>query len=128
MVPIDSLAKGVGLLASVIHIQSGLLRSFDRNWELSQAGSLAIYVLTRQLGYTVKDVANHFGRAPETISSFMTRFTVHNLQILPWIKKSNASPTTSIEWSVPVGRRIVKIARPDNHLEGFSRLGATWLR
>jgi hypothetical protein len=79
-IPEVSLLKGVELLASAIQIDPGVLQSSDRSWELSRVRTLILYVLTRRFGFRVKDVADHFGRAPETISSSISRFAVHSLR------------------------------------------------
>jgi len=74
-----SLAESVELLASAIQIEPRRLRSSDRSWRLSRVRTLILYVLTRRLGFRVKDVADYFGRAPETISSSTTRYAVRSL-------------------------------------------------
>jgi len=76
-IPEVALAKSVDLLASAIDVETARLRGSDRSWELSRARTIVLYVLTRRLGFTLKDVAKHFRRAPGTISSSISRFADH---------------------------------------------------
>lgn len=77
--PTFSLAHGVELLAFAIDLDPTLLRTPGGNWKLSRARTVVWYVLTRRLGFRVKDVAEHFGRSPAVLSVLIARFADRTL-------------------------------------------------
>ena len=59
--------------AQALEVDPGVLSGTDRGWEVSRHRALVGYVLIRQLGYKLKDVARYLGRDIATVSSLISR-------------------------------------------------------
>ena len=70
-----SLGKVVEELAKRLTISSEVLRGPDRNWNVSRVRGMVAYVLTRRMGFAVKEVAAHLGRDQTSISTLVSRFS-----------------------------------------------------
>lgn len=70
-----SLEVVVGELAGRLKMSPELLRGPDRSWEVSRARGLVVYVLTRRLGFSAREVGSHFGRDATSVSVIVSRFS-----------------------------------------------------
>jgi chromosomal replication initiation ATPase DnaA len=62
--------------ARAVGVEAQVLEGADRGWRVSQSRALVGYVLIRQLGYKLKDVAKYLGRDIATVSSLVSRLDV----------------------------------------------------
>ena len=69
------LGKVVEALGRQIKVSPGALRGPDRSWRVSRVRTLIAYVLVKQQGYTVREVASYLGRDQTTMSSSISRFS-----------------------------------------------------
>jgi len=69
------LGKAVEALARQLKVSLGALRGADRSWRISRARTMIAYVLVRQEGYRVGEVASYFERDQTTMSSLLSRFS-----------------------------------------------------
>ena len=74
-VPRASLRSVVEELAMRLRIDPEVLRGPERSWRVSRMRGLAAYVLTRRLGYSVKEVGAYLGRDQKSISTLLIRFS-----------------------------------------------------
>ena len=70
-----SLREVVEELAKRLKISPEALRGPERSWRVSRARGLVAYVLTRRMGFAVKEVAVHLGRDQTSISTLLSRFS-----------------------------------------------------
>ena len=70
--PLEKVLEG---LARQMKVSTEALRGPDRSWRVSRARILVAYVLVREGGYGVAELASYFGRDQTTISSSISRFS-----------------------------------------------------
>ena len=71
----EPLGRVVERLAERLKAPIEALRGPDRSWKVSRVRRLIAYVLTRRRGFSVKEVAAHFGRDATSISTLVGRFS-----------------------------------------------------
>lgn len=71
--PRQSLACALQAVATGMGMDVAQLRSADRSWAVSQQRTRAAYLLIRQWGYRLSDVATALHRDPATLSTLLTR-------------------------------------------------------
>ena len=59
--------------AQALEVDPRVLSGTDRGWEVSRLRALVGYVLIRQIGYKLNDVARYLGRDIATVSSLISR-------------------------------------------------------
>ncbi len=69
--PPQSLPTALRTLATQMKIDPAVLRSRDRSWETSRLRTLISYVLVKQLGFPIGEVAAQFGRDGSTLSTLL---------------------------------------------------------
>lgn len=69
-----SLAQVIAEMARALKIRPERLRVQGRARGVSRQRTMLAYVLVRRGGYSVKEVAQYFGRDPTTISSLLSRY------------------------------------------------------
>lgn len=70
-----SLGSVVEEMAKRLSISLAALRGPERTWEVSRVRALVVYVLTRRLGFSVKEVAGYFSRDQTSISTLLVRYS-----------------------------------------------------
>lgn len=70
-----SLGSVVEKLARRLKISPEVLRGPERAWRVSRVRGLVAYVLTRRIGFSVKEVAAYLGRDQTSISTLLIRFS-----------------------------------------------------
>ena len=70
-----SLGSVVEELAKLVKMSPEALRGPERTWKVSRVRGLVAYVLTRRMGFPVKEVAVHLRRDQTSISSLLSRFS-----------------------------------------------------
>jgi len=73
--PRQSLSRALHAIATEVGMDVAELRSADRSWAVSQQRTKAAYLLIRQWGYRLSDVAAALHRDPATVSTLVTRLT-----------------------------------------------------
>lgn len=71
--PRQSLANALHAVATGMGMDVAQLRGADRSWAVSQQRTRAAYLLIRQWGYRVGEVAASLNRDPATVSTMLTR-------------------------------------------------------
>ena len=61
--------------ARAVELDAEVLSGVDRSWEVSRYRTLVGYVLTRRLGYRLKDVAKCIGRDMARLGSLISRYS-----------------------------------------------------
>jgi REP-associated tyrosine transposase len=77
-----SMAAVIAEMAKVLKVEPEELHAPNRSRRISRQRTLVAYVLARRGGFTVKEVAQYFGRDTTTISSLMSRYE-HKMQNQP---------------------------------------------
>lgn len=62
-------------LAKRLKVSLAVLRGPERSWRVSRARRMVVYVLTRRMGFSVKEVAAHLGRDQTSMSVLLSRFS-----------------------------------------------------
>ena len=62
-------------LAKRAKFSSEVLRGPERSWRVSRARKTVAYVLTRRMGFSVKEVAAHLGKHQTSMSVLLSRFS-----------------------------------------------------
>ncbi len=62
-------------LARRLRISPQVLKGPERTWKVARVRGLLAYVLTRRMGFSVKEVAAYFGRDQTSISTLLIRFS-----------------------------------------------------
>lgn len=70
-----SLGSVVEKLARRLKTSPEVLRGPERTWKVSRVRGLVAYVLTRRMGFSVKEVADYLGRDQTSISTLLIRFS-----------------------------------------------------
>jgi REP element-mobilizing transposase RayT len=70
--PIMTALRGA---ARALEVEPAVLSGADRSWQTSRCRALVAYVLIRQFGYKLKDVAKCLGRDLATVSSLVSRYS-----------------------------------------------------